>query len=76
MNPVDPLAGSPYSAPIMKEDYVLKGTPTTLQIQLEKEVAETLKQMVEFTRFGESEIINVAVKRFIALHSDFLPRKK
>jgi hypothetical protein len=60
----------------MKEDYVLKGATTTVEIKLEKEVAETLKQMVEFTRFGESEIINVAVKRFIAVHSDFLPRKK
>jgi hypothetical protein len=60
----------------MKEDFVLKGTTITHQVELEKEVAETLKQMVEFTRYGESEIINVAVKRFIAVHSDFLPRKK
>jgi predicted transcriptional regulator len=60
----------------MKEDFVLKGTTITHSVELEKEVAETLQQMVEFTRYGESEIINVAVKRFIAVHSDFLPRKK
>jgi len=60
----------------MKEDYVLKGPTLTLPVQMEKEVAETLKLMVETTGFGESEIINVAIKRFIAVHSDFLPRKK
>ena len=60
----------------MKEDYVLKGTPVQLTINLEKEVAETLKNMSEFTQFGVSEIVNTAIKRFIAVHSDFLPRKK
>jgi hypothetical protein len=60
----------------MKEDYPLKGTTVQLNVQFEKEVADTLKQMVEYTKLGESEIINTAVKRFIAVHSDFLPRKK
>ena len=60
----------------MKEDYVLKGTPVQLTLNLEKEVAETLKSMSEFTQFGVSEIVNTAIKRFIAVHSDFLPRKK
>jgi hypothetical protein len=60
----------------MKEDYVLKGTTAQVTLTLEKEVAETIKKMAEFTKFGESEIVNTAVKRFIAVHSDFLPRKK
>ncbi|NDF14366.1 hypothetical protein EB061_03470 [bacterium] len=60
----------------MKDDYVLKGTTVQVQLQLEAEVAETLKKMAEYTRFGESEILNTALKRFIAVHSDFLPRKK
>jgi hypothetical protein len=60
----------------MKEDYALKGPTVQLNVQLEKEVSETLKQMVEYTKLGESEMINTAVKRFIAVHSDYLPRKK
>jgi hypothetical protein len=60
----------------MKDDYVLKGATTQVTLTLEKEVAEIIKKMSEFTRFGESEIVNTAVKRFIAVHSDFLPRKK
>jgi hypothetical protein len=60
----------------MKEDYALKGQTVQVTHQLEKEVAETLKKMAEYTRFGESEILNTALKRFIAVHSDFLPAKK
>ena len=60
----------------MKEDYVLKGPSVQVTLTLEKEVAETIKQMTEYTKFGESELINTAIKRFIAVHSDFLPRKK
>lgn len=60
----------------MKDDYILKGQTQTVQIELEKEVAETLKKMSEYTKYKEAEIVNTAVKRFIAVHSDFLPRKK
>jgi len=60
----------------MKEDYALKGQTVQVSLQLEKEVAETLKKMSEYTKFGESEILNTALKRFIAVHSDFLPAKK
>jgi len=59
----------------MKDDYVLKGKTLPVTIQLEQEVAETLKKMSEYTRYGESELINTAIKRFIAVHSDFLPKK-
>ena len=60
----------------MKEDYALKGQTVPVSLQLEKEVAETLKKMCEYTKFSESEILNTALKRFIAVHSDFLPGKK
>ena len=60
----------------MKDDYVLKGTTAEVTLTIEKEVAETIKKMAEFTKLGESEMINTAVKRFIATHSDFLPKKK
>jgi metal-responsive CopG/Arc/MetJ family transcriptional regulator len=60
----------------MKEDYPLKGPTVEVKVQLEKEVSETLKKMAEYKKLGESEMINTAVKRFIAVHSDYLPRKK
>ena len=60
----------------MKEDYPLKGATTEIHVKLEKEVVETLKQMTEYSKLSESEIVNTAVKRFIAVHSDFLPKKK
>jgi predicted transcriptional regulator len=60
----------------MKDDYVLKGQTLSVQFELEKEVAETLKKMSEYTKYKESEIVNTAIKRFIAVHSDFLPKKR
>jgi hypothetical protein len=60
----------------MKEDYPFKGDTKQVTVTLEVEVAETIKKMAEFTKLGESEMINTAVKRFIATHSDFLPKKK
>jgi hypothetical protein len=60
----------------MKEDYALKGQTVQVSHQLEKEVYETLKKMSEYTKIGESELMNTAIKRFIAVHSDFLPPRK
>lgn len=60
----------------MKEDYPLKGPTTQVPIQLEKEVADILKKMSEHTKLSESELSNTAIKRFIIVHSDFLPQKK
>ena len=60
----------------MKEDYPIQGETKQVTITLEAEVAETIKKMSEFTKFSDSELINTAVKRFIATHSDFLPKKK
>ncbi len=60
----------------MKEDYPLKGETQSVQVTLEKQVAETLKKMSEFSKLSESEIANTAIKRFIAVHRDFLPPSK
>ena len=60
----------------MKEDYPFKGETKQVTVTIEVEVAETIKKMAEVTKLGESEMINTAVKRFIATHSDFLPKKK
>ena len=60
----------------MKQDYPLKGETKPVSITLEKEVAETLKQMADYTKFSESELANTAIKRFIAVHSDFKPASK
>jgi len=59
----------------MKEDYQLKGETSSITVKLETEVAETLKKMSAYSKFSESEIVNTAVKRFIAVHSDFQPKK-
>lgn len=59
----------------MKEDYPIKGETQSLTVQIEAEVTETLKKMSAFTKLSESEIVNTAIKRFIAVHSDFLPKK-
>jgi hypothetical protein len=60
----------------MKEDYPLKGATIQVTITLEKDVAETLKKMADFTKLSESEMANTAIKRFIAVHSDFRPAKR
>lgn len=59
----------------MKEDYPIKGETKLVSVQVESEVAETLKKMSTYTHLSEAEIVNTAVKRFIAVHSDFLPKK-
>lgn len=60
----------------MKDDFPLKGQTVQVTLELEKDVAATLKKMAEHSHLSESEMANTAVKRFIAVHSDFLPKKK
>lgn len=57
----------------MKDDYKLIGPTNKITIELEKEVAEKIKAMSDFKNYSESEITNVALKRFISTHKDFLP---
>ena len=60
----------------MKDDYQIKGETTNLSVQLEVEVVEILKKMAAYKKLSESEMANTAIKRFIAVHSDFLPKKQ
>lgn len=60
----------------MREDYKIKGSVEKLQIEIEKEVVETLKKMEAHTKLTASEIANTALKRFISQHKDFLPPAK
>jgi hypothetical protein len=60
----------------MKDDYPLQGPTVEMKIVLEKDVAESLKKMSEYKKIGEAEMINTAVKRFIATHSDYFPKRK
>lgn len=49
---------------------------TTIQVSVEKEVAELLKAMSEHTKIPESEMVNTAMRRYIATHSDYIPKAK
>lgn len=57
----------------MKDDYPLIGKTCKIEIELEKEVFETMKKMVNYQQLSSSEIINTALKRFISQHKDYLP---
>lgn len=59
----------------MKEDYKIKAETKPLTVNIEADLVETLKKMSAYTKFSEAEIVNTAVKRFVAVHSDFLPKK-
>ncbi len=58
----------------MLDDYKLKGTTQKLEVEVEAKVAESLAQMESFIKLSQSEIVNTALKRFIAAHKDFLPQ--
>ena len=58
----------------MKEDYIIKTATVDLTVKIEAEVVETLKKMAEYTKLTEAQMTNIALKRFIATHSDYLPR--
>ena len=59
----------------MKEDYKITAETKSLTVNIEAELVETLKKMSVYSKFSEAEIVNTAVKRFVAVHSDFLPKK-
>jgi hypothetical protein len=57
----------------MRDDYKLKGPTARVQVEVEQTVADKLQLMEKFTKFSQSELVNTALKRFIAQHKDFLP---
>jgi hypothetical protein len=48
---------------------------TKIQVTVEKEVAEILNAMSENTQISQDEMVNLALRRYIATHSDYIPRK-
>lgn len=47
---------------------------TAIQVKVEKEVAECLKAMSDHVKIPQEELVNTALRRFIATHSDYLPK--
>lgn len=47
---------------------------TNLSASVEKHVAECLKVMSEHMKINQDEIVNTALRRYIATHSDYLPK--
>ncbi len=57
--------------------YRITGTlNTAVEVKLEKSVAEALRVMSENTKISQNELVNTAMKRFIATHSDYFPKQK
>lgn len=57
----------------MRDDYKMKGPLGKLEVQVEKEVIETLVKMEKHTHITVGELVNTALKRFISHHKDYLP---
>ncbi len=57
----------------MRDDYKIKNPTVKLEVQVEKEVQETLVQMEKHSKHTVSELVNTAIKNFIARHKDFTP---
>lgn len=57
----------------MRLDYPLQGMKAPVQLEVEVGVLDCLKKMENHTGFTLSELANIALKRFISSHQDFLP---
>jgi hypothetical protein len=57
----------------MREDYKIKNATAKVEVEVEKTIAEKLSAMETYSKLTKSEIVNTALKRFIAAHKDFLP---
>ncbi len=57
----------------MREDYKMQGQTKKVEVSVEIETAECLIKMAAHTKLTTDEIVNTALKRFIATHKDFLP---
>lgn len=58
----------------MREDYELVEPISKMEIEVEKDIHETLQAMSQHTKLTVSQMANTALKRFISQHKDFLPR--
>ena len=61
----------------MKSPYHKHGNlDTTVQVTVERYVADALKTMSLHMKISEGDIVNTAMRRFMSTHSDFFPDKK
>lgn len=44
-----------------------------IEFELEARIVDSLQVMETFTKIPKSEIVTIAVKRFIATHKDYFP---
>ena len=59
----------------MKEAKAL-ALSTPIQAKVEQVVAEALPVMAKHSKMTPDEIVNTALRRFIATHQDYFPAKK
>ncbi len=57
---------SPYREPFTLD--------TKIEVTVEKAVAEAIKIMSQHTQIPEGELVNTAMRRFMATHSDYFPK--
>lgn len=61
----------------MKSPYHKHGSlDTSIQVTVEKYVADALKVMAQNTNIPEGDLVNTAMRRFISTHSDYFPGRK
>lgn len=58
----------------MRNDYKMQGKLVQLNVEVEEAVGAILKEMEKHSKLSASELTNVALKRFITHHKDFLPQ--
>jgi hypothetical protein len=49
---------------------------STITVKVEAKVAEALELMSSHTKIGKDEMVNTALNRYIATHSDYFPPRK
>ena len=57
----------------MRDDYKILEVTGKLEVEVEKKVIDRLILMEGYSKLTRSEITNVALKRFISQHKDFMP---
>ena len=58
----------------MKEHYKIKGNTEKIEVNIEKLVSSKFNVMSDYMGISVSELVNTAMKRFIAVHKDFFPK--
>jgi len=57
---------SPYRQPFVLD--------TKIEVEVEKEVAQLLEVMSSNSKISMHEMVNTAIRRYIATHGDYIPK--